>query len=369
MVTITDIRITRHRIELDPPLPAAWDRRPRRHFESVIVRVDTDAGISGVAGGDAMAGFDAYRDLFIGQPAGDIERHHAVLDNIAFHGGRCWPLDAALHDLAGRLAGQPVWRLLGGNDTRVPVYASTAVLREPGAMVEQVARIREAGFRAVKLRVGRPRWRDDLAVVEAVRAAHGDAVEIMVDCNQAWRMPWDTGEPWSLRQALPRVRELARLGVYWVEEPLHRADLKGMAALRQQAGVRIAAGEMQRETWQLDAMIGAGCVDVLQPDCVLTGGITGLARVAVRARDAGIEFSPHTWGDGLALAANLQLVAGTGAPPWLEFPFDPPQWTPARRDFALAGPLEARDGFVEAAEVPGLGVELDEARLAATRVA
>ena len=85
-------------------------------------------------------------------------------------------------------------------------------------------------------------------------------------------------------------------------------------------------------------------------------------------RAAGAIFTPHTWGNGIGLAANLHLVAGTGGAPYLEYPWDPPEWTPARRDFMLQRPIEPDpSGDLVLGDAPGLGIELDEDRLAATR--
>ena len=146
-----------------------------------------------------------------------------------------------------------------------------------------------------------------------------------------------------------------------MEEPLHRGDYAGMAALRAETGVRIAGGEVTREAHEFHTLIERGCLDVLQPDCVFVGGITGCARIARAARRAGLMFTPHTWGSGLMLLANAHLTVGTGGAPYLEFPFDPPDWVPAQRDFYLAEPIETdAEGWLVLPERPGLGALLDE---------
>ena len=154
-----------------------------------------------------------------------------------------------------------------------------------------------------------------------------------------------------------------------MEEPLHRGDFAGMAALRRRARVPLAGGEMARETHDLAALVEQACLDVVQPDCVLVGGITGLRAVAARVRGAGLTFTPHTWGNGIGLLANLHLAAGVGGVPWVEFPFDPQEWTAEARDFMLAAALTVDgEGRLTLPETPGLGAVLDEARLAATRI-
>lgn len=368
---ITAIRRSRHRLPLDPAFPPAWDSRPRHYFDVELIRVETDEGLTGFGSGDAMPGFDGHEELFVGHDPRALDRHFRVIENLSFHYGRCWPLDLALWDLAGKIAGQPVWRMLGGaSGGRLRCYASTGTLRPPEATAEAVQAIREAGFPAVKLRFHRPHWREDIAVVEAVRASLGDSIEIMVDCNQAWRMPWDTTDPWSYKDALGCARALESLGVFWMEEPLHRADYRGMAKLRYAVDIRIAGAEMARELHDLAELLEHGSLDVLQPDAAVCGGITGLSRVFRAARARGVEIAPHTWGNGIGLLANAQLAAGIGGCPFLEFPYDPPSWTPERRDFVLASPVGLdRNGCLDLGEAPGLGITLDEERLRASEIA
>ena len=121
-------------------------------------------------------------------------------------------------------------------------YASSGTLRDPAAQADAAERYLAQGFPALKLRFHRGDWRDDVRALEAVRARVGDRLELMVDCNQGWRLPWDTEAAWTFKDALTVARELERLEVYWMEEPLHRADHDGMRALREATDVRIAGG-------------------------------------------------------------------------------------------------------------------------------
>lgn len=366
---ITGIEITHHRLALDPPFHASWDSKPRRHFDATIVRVTTDEGLVGVGSGDTMTGFAGHEDLFVGQDPLAIERHYRILANIQFHYGRCWPLDLALWDLAGKIAGLPVWKLLGGLSDRVRAYASSGTLRAPGALADAAEAYRARGFRALKIRFHRGDWRADIAALEAVRARVGDTLDLMVDCNQGWRMSWDAYAPWSLKDAVQVARELERLGVYWMEEPLHRSDRAGMRALREMVDIRIAGGEMTRELYEFRDLIADRCLDVVQPDAALVGGITGLRRVAAMAEEANLVFTPHTWTNGMGVVANAHLTCGLVGAPYLEFPYDPPEWTLARRDFPVIAPLDVdADGWVVLSDRPGMGYELDEDRLAATRI-
>ena len=361
MATITRIEITHHQLPLDPPFPASWDTRPRTQFPATIVRVFDDQGRCGVGSGDAMYGFADYERYFIGQDPLDVDRHAAVISNIEFHAGRQWPLDVALWDLKGKIQGEPVWKMLGGFDNKIRAYASSGVHRSITDMVEVAKRVRSLGFPALKVRFGRPKLDDDLAVVKAIRSELGSSLELMVDCNQGWRMPWDTATPWNVDHATSVANVLEEHGVYWMEEPLHRGDYAGMAELRKRVGIRIAGGEMTREPYEFRELLERGCFDVFQPDAVCSQGITGLAKLAFDVQKAGKIFTPHTWGNGIGVMANLHLTAGTVGAPFIEFPFDPPEWSTARRDYILNETIEADgDGWIHLSDEPGLGITLNE---------
>ena len=372
MSIIEQVEITHHRLALDPPFHAAWDGRARAHFDATIVRVTDNEGRQGVGSGDLMLGFDGHEALFIGQDPLALERHNRVLSHIGFHYGRCWPLDIALWDLAGKIKEQPVWKMLGGVEPAVAVYASSGALHNPSQLADLATGFLEQGFPAMKIRF-RSResggWREDIKGLEAVRARVGDRLSLMVDCNQGWQMPWDTDLPWTFEDALPVVRELERLNVFWMEEPLHRADLEGHQRLRDATSVKIAGGEMTRELSSLQTMIDGGAFDIVQPDAALVGGITGLVALGKSLHDTETVFTPHTWTNGLGMLANLHLMAGIGGAPFVEFPFDPLTWAPDRRDYMLSTPITQKNGQVILPDAPGLGVVLDEERLAATLIA
>ena len=358
---ITGIRLRRLRYPLDPPFTAAWDPQPRHVFEATLVFVDTDEGVSGIGSGDTMDGFERFAEIFVGRDPLDLERHVSVLETIAFHAGRYWPLEAALWDLAGKAEGVPTARLLGPASERVPAYASTGMLLPPTARAEAALGLSEAGFRGLKLRIEKDRLEEGIEAVAAVRAAVGPEVEIMVDLNQGWRMPGDVEPPLDYTEVRALAARLSELDIAWLEEPLARDDLAGLVRLRTEGEVRIAGGELARTTAELNAYLDAGALDVYQPDCVLAVGILRARELAERVRAQGLQFTPHTWTNGIGLLANLQLAAGIGGVRFLELPYDPPGWTPERRDFMLAEPLRPdANGFLAVPERPGLGVVLDE---------
>jgi L-alanine-DL-glutamate epimerase-like enolase superfamily enzyme len=361
MSTITRIEITHHRLPLDPPFPASWDTVSRTHFPATIVRVFDDAGRCGIGSGDSMYGFADYQKYFIGQDPTNIDRHAAVLANIEFHAGRPWPLDLALWDLIGKINGEPVWKMLGGFSNKIRAYASSGVHRPIADMVTVARQARDLGFPALKVRFGRPKLDDDLAVVKAIRDDLGSSLELMVDCNQGWRMPWDIAAPWTVDHATDVARVLEDNGVYWMEEPLHRGDYDGMTELHNRVKIRIAGGELTREPYEFRELLQRGCFDVFQPDVVCTQGITGLAKFAHEVAAAGKIFTPHTWGTGIGVMGNLHVTAGTVGAPFIEFPFDPPEWTTERRDYMLTNTIEADgEGWIHLSDEPGLGISLNE---------
>ena len=358
---IERIELRRYRLPLDPPFRASWDTEPRRSFEITLVRVEAD-GLVGVGAGDPMAGFAGHEHLFIGHDVEDIERHVRVLENLSFHYGRMWPLEVALWDLQAKARGEPLWRMLGGTSGRVRVYASTGERLAAQERAASAVRLRDAGFPAIKLRFHADDVADDIAVVRAVRGAVGDAMEIMVDANQGWHMPWDTSDDWSIDTAKRVVDELAELRVYWLEEPMHRHDYRGLARLRAYAierGIRIAGGEGARELIELREYLAHGSLDVYQPDVAWSTGVLRATEIARAIGAAGAMYTPHTWGDGVVLLANLHVFAACGNAPFVEYAYDPPAWTPERRDFVLSTSVVARDGGVELGDAPGLGADVD----------
>jgi D-galactarolactone cycloisomerase len=361
---ITAIRLRRVRLPLDPPFHAAWDPVPRTRFNATIVRVETDEGLVGIASGDTMDGFEPYIEFFIGKNPMDITRHVRALETISFHAGRYWPLEAALWDIVGQVMHQPVSMLFGGALDAIPAYASCGEIKDPAERAESALALREQGFRALKIRILREGLADGVAAVRAVRQAVGTSMDIMVDLNQAWRMPGDIEpalDPASVRRT---VEELGEIGVLWVEEPLPGADVLGYARLRAETGVRIAAGEMTRTLPELLAYLDADALDVYQPDAVLAVGMSRARLIAELALFKNRWFTPHTWSNGLGLLVNLHVVAGVGGGPFCEFPYDPPGWTVERRDFFLGEPLRVGpDGILRVPARPGLGVVLDEAAM------
>lgn len=356
---ITAIRLTRLSLPLDPPFNAAWDPTPRTAFPATLVEVETDTGLVGVGSGDTMDGFAAYEHLFLGTDPLQILNQVRRIETINFHGGRYWPLEAALWDILGQVAGLPVSVLFGGARDRLPAYASSGELKSPEARADSALAARERGFKAMKIRIARHRLFDGIAAVRATREAVGPDFDIMVDLNQMWRMSGDIEAALPLAQVQRIAAELNDLGVLWLEEPLPQADVVGAKRVRAATGIQIAGGEMVRSMAELSALIEADAFDIYQPDVVLAVGLYRARQVAESANLRHRLFTPHTWSNGLGLLANLHVAAGVDAGPYLEFPYDPPGWTPERRDFFME-PLDIdANGDLRVPRIPGLGAQID----------
>jgi D-galactarolactone cycloisomerase len=357
--TIDAIEVHHYRLPLDPPFSAAWDPAPRTSHISSVVRVRA-GDYEGVGSGGAMPGFAGHESLFLGQDPFAIQRHVQVLDNLQFHYGRMWPLEVALWDLMGQISGQPLWKLLGGRSQQVRVYASTGERMPVEERVASVQQLREQGFPAVKLRFHSEDPQEDIELVRSVREVVGPDMIILVDANQGWQMPWDTRPTWDLKTATRVADALVELDVFWLEEPLHRHDYGGLTQLRRGSAIRIAGGEGNRAFSELREYLRHGALDVYQPDVAWSTGIWRGRQIAQEVQAAGAIYSPHTWGDGLVLLANLHVAAAVSQAPFIEFPYDPPHWTPERRDFILPTPILADvTGTITLPDAPGLGVKLD----------
>jgi len=368
-VRITALESRRYRFPLDPPFVAAWDPHPRHHLDETIVIAHTDAGTAGYAGGAPAPDLLALESLIAGADPEDTDRIFEICRTIDFHGGRNWTVEVAVWDLVARSREVPLWELLGADRRSFSAYASTGERIAAEARVERSLEWMEHGISALKIRFSAADWKDDLAVVEAVRSAVGDSMKIMVDANQGWRMPGDLTPRWDLKTASACAAALFDLDVYWLEEPLDTDSIEEYRRLREGSGIRIAAGEMVRSLADTQRMLEAGAVDVIQNDVVLAGGVIGASRTASGAAEWGAEWSPHTWTTGYGMLANLHVALAHSTSDFIEVPYDPPAWAPERRDYMLGTTIEiAPDGTISPPEGPGLGVVPDFEALERWRV-
>jgi len=367
-VKITGIEARSYSLPLDPPFNAAWDPKPRTSFGETIVIVETDDGVRGYAGGAPAPNVGFLESLLIGLDPIDTDRVFEVCQSVDFHHGRNWTVEVAVWDLLARAAGKPLWQFLGGPSDRYRAYASTGERVDTAVRVERLLAWQEQGVRAAKIRFNHPDWREDVKVVRAAREALGSGMELMVDANHGWRMAGDLRQRWDLATALQCAQALGDFDVFWLEEPLDTGDIEGYTALRETSPVRIAAGEMVRSLSETRRLLDS--VDVIQNDVVLAGGVSGCRMVAGWAEERHRTWSPHTWSTGFGLLANLHVALAYSKAEFIEVPYDPPAWTPERRDFMLPLQVEiGSDGDVRVPAGPGLGVAPDLEALERYRVA
>ncbi len=193
-------------------------------------------------------------------------------------------IDLALWDLRARRAGVGLPELLGRRHERQPAYGSGVNLHYPlDELVAQVRRWVDAGFTAVKVKVGSPDPAIDVDRLDAVREVLGPDRGLMIDANQRW----------DVERATTALERLARFDPLWIEEPLRADDLAAHRELRARTGIPIALGENLHTVHRFRDVLDAGVVDVVQPNVVRVGGITPFLAIAQLARERGVELAPH----------------------------------------------------------------------------
>jgi mandelate racemase len=248
-------------------------------------------------------------------------------------------LDIALWDALAQAAGLPLARLLGGTLEPVPAYNSNGLGLIPPAAVadEALELLAEGGFTALKVRVGRDRAADDLEAVRRVRAAVGDEVTLVADYNQGL----------ALGDALQRCRALDAEGLTWIEEPLRYDDLDGHARIARDVTTPVMLGENFYGPRAMHEAIRAQACDLVMPDLMRIGGVTGWLQAAALADVAGLPMSSHLYPE---VSGHLLRVTPTRH--WLEWQ----DWA----DPVLAEPFQVRNGTLLVPDVPGNGLEWDE---------
>ena len=286
------------------------------------------------AKGQAIAPFDGYR-----RGLGSL---HLVgregISLIALSG-----LDMAAWDALAKAAGLPLAVYLGGTLGPVPAYNSNGLWLTPPDKLsaEAAALVAEGGFTSLKLRLGRGKLADDLAAIAAVRDAAGAQVNLMCDFNQGL----------SLGDALARCHALDDQGLYWFEEPITYDNIPGYAQLARELKTPIQLGENFYGPRMLYQAVLAGAGDLVMPDLMRIGGVSGWMRSAAITSAAGIPMSTHLYPE---IAAHLMRVTDTAH--WLEWQ----DWA----DPILAEPFEIRDGQLLVPDRPGQGISWNEKAVA-----
>jgi L-alanine-DL-glutamate epimerase-like enolase superfamily enzyme len=255
-------------------------------------------------------------------------------------------VDIALWDLRARRQAAPLWRILGGFDPRVPCYAGGIDLDFPlDALLRQTDDNLARGFRAIKMKVGRPSLRDDIERVRAMRGHVGDGFPLMVDANMRW----------SVDDAIRAARALAELDPVWLEEPTIPDDVRGHARIVREGGLPVAAGENLRTLHEFRQLIEAGGVTFPEPDVTNCGGVTTFLKVAHLAEAFNLPVTSHGAHD-----LTVHLLAAVPNRSYLEA-------HGFGLDRFIAEPLRIEAGRAIAPDRPGHGVDLDWKALDAVR--
>ena len=347
--------------------------------DAFIVRIDTDEGVSGYGEADtspsvAQAFVDmpashsmlvGMRQTLLGRDPFDVEPiWHDLYETTAHAGTRAAAvhtisaIDIALHDLVGRALGQPVYRLLGGRfRDSVRVYASALMPATPDEVRRHVTAQVERGHRALKLGWGPLGFdaRRDVELVAAAREAAGPDVDVMIDIGRRWQFKHALEMSRRLRRVRPLLARGAAVG------RRHRR----LPPLCELSPLKIAAAEHEATIWSFRDWMVRGGLDVVQPDLARCGGFSQGRRIAQAAFELGRECVPHAFSTGILIAASLQMVASMPGGSYCEY-------TVAESHDALdvlASGFEFAHGFVRVPSGPGLGIEIDEQKLARHRVA
>jgi D-galactarolactone cycloisomerase len=259
-------------------------------------------------------------------------------------------LDLALWDIRGKAAGWPLYRMLGGASKPIKAYAGGISLgwQPPESLAEEARGYVAKGYRAVKLRVG-DNPRADVARATAVRKALGSEIEILVDANTGYTLD-------DVRRVMPAYQELE---IGWLEEPFPAQDYRSYQIAATYGSLPLAAGENHFTRFEFTRLIEDRAVTFVQPDLSKTGGITEAMRIAGMTYAWKMSFNPHTSATGINMAATLNVLAAVDMPGYFEG--DVARHNPFRDEVGGVPYALDADGCVKPSELPGIGIEVDEA--------
>jgi D-galactarolactone cycloisomerase len=346
--------------------PVRWGAMAVATKGSVLVEIETDEGVTGIGEAGFSAEYfrtvgpvvnDLLGPMIIGEDPLDLGRlWRKMFDNTHMWGRRgvetyaLSGVDIALWDILGKVAGLPVYRLLGAEKTSVRAYYAPS-LKPVDVIVPECVKGVEEGFTAIKLRIGGD-FDEARHLVAQVRKAVGDDIELGVDANMAY----------DRRGALGIARELEELGVVFFEEPVMTHSLSQYVAdhawLGERISMRLAGGESLMTRFEYIELCEKRVFDIVQPDATGVGGISEAKRVADIVGTWNLECIPHiacSSGTSIGLAAGLHVILACDAPLIEYDAYGGIGW----EGFVVAPP-RLENGWVHAPDAPGLGIELTE---------
>ena len=361
-MNITDVQAHVLAIPMAPgkqKMPWTWG-----NFNQVLISVHTDTGLTGygeafgygVPQATASVVDEILKPMLVGADATQITvlqdrmfRHTHLFGRYGVTNFAISGIDIALWDLAGKSAGLPLYRLLGGAAaTEVPAYASLVRYAATEHVSEAVAQARDEGYEAIKLH------QIDAESVEVARDAAGDDILLMLDVNCSW----------APDEALDIALQCGPYELYWLEEPIWPPeDFEALAYLQQASETPIATGENACTIYQFQQMIESGCASFVQPSVTKVGGVSEWRKVAALAEARNIQVAAHSPYFGPGLLATAHLVAATPHAPWLEVLYAPQEAS------VFTEEPQVVDGMFAVPQAPGLGLEIDLDVLSRYRVA
>jgi L-alanine-DL-glutamate epimerase-like enolase superfamily enzyme len=361
-----DIRITEviaHPLSQTLPKPTVTSWGKYTEVSICLVEIRTDSGITGV--GEALARFSpkAYAELIetslrprlVGQNPTDITAHwHSMRRALSGRsGGMLFEaiagVDIALWDILGKVAGLPIYRLLGGmGRSQVPVYAASVNWGDDEFMDRELDRYLEKGFPRIKVKVANP-VKEACRRIERLRRRAGDDIDLCVDANWAY----------TLEEAVEVGRALTDNRYFWFEEPVRPEDESGYEELHRRCGTPLAAGESNYTLDQVKRLVANRTLAYLQPDVARSGGITETRRMAEFAAAHDVGYAPHIGMSGIICEmASVHLAAAMPNIKAMECETDA---SPFKTWITGAAPGADRqkNGMLAVPAGPGLGVEVD----------
>jgi D-galactarolactone cycloisomerase len=368
---ITDVIIRQINIPLEKPAHFAWiPGKEVKEYGFTLVEIQTDEGITGYGTSNltndiqvATSIRNLYKPHLIGKDPFFVQN---IMNSYLYmkpFGAPPWSVSQALWDIIGKAANQPLYHLWGAARERILAYAAPAEKRESDSYKEILDYYTSQEFKAIKLRIHELKMSDDIAIVETVRKHVGNKMDILVDANQA--LKFATTEPhayWDYRRALKTSKELEKLDVFYLEEPLPMYELDSLSRLCSETEIYIAGAEANMGFHEFKMLLDKNCYDVFQPDASLSEDMFQIRNIGNMVVNSGKIFMPHTWGTGINLFVNLQiaLTVPDSYSPYFEFPFDPETWPVELNQCMVKNPLYVdKDGYVNAPQNPGLGFILN----------
>ncbi|NDW09715.1 mandelate racemase/muconate lactonizing enzyme family protein [Dysgonomonas sp. 520] len=222
----------------------------------------------------------------------------------------------AMWDAWCKTLGQPIWKVLGTYTTKIPIYGSGGwISYSVDELIAEVSDYKSRGFKAVKIKVGKPDWKEDLERLRLVREAVGNDVNIMMDANQGM----------DVASALALAKSAKELGIHWFEEPIDHSDFQGYQLLRNQAGISLAMGEREYSTLPLRELALRNALDIWQPDILRLGGVEAWRDSAALAKSFNIPVLPHYYKDyDIPLLCTIPNGAGAESFDWIDPLIDSP---------------------------------------------